>query len=546
MMDYRDRDFRRVGIIILALAAAIFISSAVLAGLQVKTFYLDADADGYGDPAISTTGKKAPPGYVSDNTDCDDTDSLVNPGAAGSCADGGDNNCDGLVGCNDPGCEGDPASPSFSSSEAGLCGDGSDNDCDGLADCADTADCVNAPACTGDVAAWLAANPEISNAIVWQSPTTGIKAYPEWTTSQQTEFHDAFAIAWSGGVFPLPDPVPNALVLDDTINPLVVLDQTDAWQLYIAYVANSLAVEIGDRTPWSLKDLPPEHLEVILDSTQMFIYHSDYSAYGHPGVSGYEISFYVQGPAVPAPPDFTFNFLADNGLIGPDQTATIGLLLDWSRNHMEHFIPYDITVSNYEAHWQYRGFPPVSRVINKTINANHPEQGLKSWTAGCYGTTAFLRAVLRAVNIPVRRVMAGGHTTPHFSSIGMYLSHGDDPYFMQSYAIPPFPAEELLIDQTTFDAWFGDKVRPAKRGINVSLRTYELSVDYISDYLMFLHCRDLAAGRDHRESEVWAIFEYRDYYRLRELEEMQLWERIEAKIATFGGCAYIPKSWQDQ
>ena len=47
-------------------------------GFPTNTYYRDADGDGYGNPAVTTTAKCNPPaGYVTDNTDCNDADAGV-------------------------------------------------------------------------------------------------------------------------------------------------------------------------------------------------------------------------------------------------------------------------------------------------------------------------------------------------------------------------------------------------------------------------------------------------------------------------------------
>ena len=61
---------------------------------DASTWYADDDSDGYGDASDSTDACEAPSGYVEDDTDCDDTEADINPGAAEVC-DEDDNDCDG-------------------------------------------------------------------------------------------------------------------------------------------------------------------------------------------------------------------------------------------------------------------------------------------------------------------------------------------------------------------------------------------------------------------------------------------------------------------
>ena len=99
----------------------------------MTTWYADSDADGEGDPAVSTTTCDTPSGYVASNTDCDDTDATVGLGATEVC-DSQDNDCDGLVDDADDDLDTTTATTWYA-----------DLDADGYGDPADTALTCTAP-----------------------------------------------------------------------------------------------------------------------------------------------------------------------------------------------------------------------------------------------------------------------------------------------------------------------------------------------------------------------------------------------------------------
>ncbi len=61
-----------------------------------ETFWVDADQDGYGDPAQPIVSCAVAEVWAENDLDCDDGDAAIHPGAAEVC-DGVDNDCDGLV-----------------------------------------------------------------------------------------------------------------------------------------------------------------------------------------------------------------------------------------------------------------------------------------------------------------------------------------------------------------------------------------------------------------------------------------------------------------
>ncbi|MBL0137742.1 MAG: hypothetical protein IPP86_04330 [Bacteroidetes bacterium] len=71
--------------------------TATMAAGTAQTYYADVDGDGYGNPLSSVLACSPPSGYVTNNTDCYDTNPYAHPGATEICGNGVDDDCDGLI-----------------------------------------------------------------------------------------------------------------------------------------------------------------------------------------------------------------------------------------------------------------------------------------------------------------------------------------------------------------------------------------------------------------------------------------------------------------
>lgn len=387
-----------------------------------------------------------------------------------------------------------------------------------------------------DLAGWLDAHPKVRDAIKWDNVYSSL-GYNEWPDRAKAELNEAFDLAVQLQSIPLTDPPPNQIVQGDNDRVRTLLKLQHAWPLYLAHVAHSLAVEIMGWVNWSVVDYPPDQLEALFNSHSMFRWNHDEQLY--------EISLDQHGRAVPSVPALTYEFLAENNLVAEDHVTSIARLLDWCRWNLFHF-GGGSNAANMEDHWQYRGFPPVSRVIGGTVHSNEPHIGRKHYTAGCHGTVGFLRAVLRTINIPAAYRKAHLHGVPHFTSIDRYMSHGDDPYGRLSKSTDPFPAEALLIDHTTFQKWFGPGVPDSEAENNVGRKVAELAVEHLPDWLLWLHCKD---GKAKRPPEKSLVFLRKTdnrsgawlsrYFSMDQLKQKRLWERMDRKIKQRGGCGKI-------
>ena len=71
------------------------------------TWYADSDGDGFGNPSVTTIKCAQPTGFVSDNTDCSDSNAVVHPGAIEIC-NSLDDNCNVFIDDADPLITGQP------------------------------------------------------------------------------------------------------------------------------------------------------------------------------------------------------------------------------------------------------------------------------------------------------------------------------------------------------------------------------------------------------------------------------------------------------
>lgn len=379
-----------------------------------------------------------------------------------------------------------------------------------------------------DLEKWLSSHTQVCNALIWEVPG-GKFPYASWPVEKKKDLADAFEAAWFAAPDETPDPLPNHVVLGNNTSVVQVLSETTAWMLYLAYVAHSLAIEISSGVAWSVTGYSSDNLALLFDSRKLFVWDNTHS--------GYRFDFSL-GVALPAPPRYTHDFLIREDLIAHNRFHTIGRVLDWCRHNLVHFSGGWET-GNMEKQWQYRGFPPVSRILEGTLNSEHPEWGTAHRTGGCHGTLGFLRAILRCVNIPVNPNYVCGHALPHFPTENCYMSHGDDPYNRFSKGTPaPFPGTNLMISGVTYNEWFGAEVPSKKKEDNVGRNVRELTLVHLPPHLLELHCKDLADRKSHSNSSVAKVFECE--YSVAQLEAMDLWNRIQAKIDSYGGCKNIP------
>jgi hypothetical protein len=322
---------------------------------------------------------------------------------------------------------------------------------------------------------WLEAQPRIAASIIWQfarevtdpshsgEPTE--RAWHEWSEGEQAELEAEFESAWRWYVsqeatystdaddisYP-PENQAGDSEFDDFL-PEVYVRSSYAWALYVRWVALQLVVEMGRFVPWSVTDYDEEQLRALFDSKSFMkclgpTLHE--MGIGRPWNRRVVRRADNRGASLIAPPRYTLAFLKNNDHVGASRLETIGRFLQWASVHCEHFSG-EFNYGVADEHWQYRGIPPITRILEGTT---HPRLGFAHWTFGCHGTSGLIRNVLRAVNIPVHISVVCGHAHECFLTELLYLDHCDNPYSSRFRALG-LPASALLVDHATYVSWVG-------------------------------------------------------------------------------------------
>lgn len=407
------------------------------------------------------------------------------------------------------------------------------------------------PACSGLVNSdylvdcWLAEHPAIAQSIVWWfQGDNQPKHWTQWHEQSKQQLRIAVKNArlwYQNGMRSYPgtlvqDPPTNLTdsLLSQGLPAYETYTREDAWGFYLGDVGLSLAAEIYAFVPWSLRNYNTISLNHLFNAVYAKRPYSDslWASRFWPSeaVAAGLTPGYINWGIAPANATYTFKFLKRNDLLAPTPKETVARLLKWSQR-LWHHLANNGSLNSYN-HWQYYGGPTVSRVIEGTIKLDAPEYGVRHWTQGCGGTSAFLVAVLRAANIPATTVNVGDHASIWFSGEKLFLSHGDDPY---NRLAGGYPAAELLINEQTYFDWFIN-LRPTLANLNVGRRTVELATKYPGDDLVKDYCQDVQSGADHASGKVYSHFKWNPFNTVAWLEAQGLWDNIQLKAEATGAC----------
>lgn len=379
---------------------------------------------------------------------------------------------------------------------------------------------------------WLNEHDNVKSAIKWYDTNSQNNIfYSEWDTVLKVQLFNIYDDLINGIYPSFNDPVTNISL--DTINyQYTVLEDGNAQTIFFSFLATSLYHEIHDTYNWSIVDYS--------DLSLTTLYHwNHYFSIKNNSATGNQNKFVIRMAVTPAPPSYLqTEFIEAYNIIQATDKLTYSKLLDYARDSLVHFFG-GFTSDNLYNHWQYGGFPPMSRIIEGTTNLTTGQ--FAHWTRGCHGTVDFTRWLGFILNIPVDYSFEGiGHAVAILPSMdSLFITHGDDPYSTSSKD-PVIEGYHMLLNKNHYNDFFNNGGTAFQMNENIGRRIREISLNTFSKSLLQRYCSDFYDNGNLREDNYVYTpnFGY-SYFPLEFLNGINFWDKLHIEIQkqniTWGG-----------
>lgn len=374
--------------------------------------------------------------------------------------------------------------------------------------------------------------------------------FDQWPSAWKARLVD-FCVAYARGKpLPMANPLPLADqgAMEDSSR-LGYRSVEVARDTYLAQVAYALWLDITRGVAWRLEDWSDHELSYLLSSKVCFSAYRTYST----NTLYYVVYIGSRGEAtenILGDPRVANRFLLnepeqDKPLIGGTPSATAQKLSEWFHDYLWH---NSAGFAVYEFH---RAHP----LLNDRLHRHDVGSGGHVYvtSVGCGSASSLFADLMRAVNIPVRKVnnmieSVSGTEERHVGLIfdwqggtgrGRYLLHTDDLY-TSSYFKDPAPAPKgtergvalwnhAWLDPTAFGERFSYDPRDDVFGKATSLQ--EVKYWEIGDWLVSAARRIQVARSTGREGVIAFLQEDRGFT---QAEAEACWNNVEASVLAYG------------
>lgn len=315
-------------------------------------------------------------------------------------------------------------------------------------------------------------NPRVFEHMIWANARNSMGKSIIYSSQNMARLTYYIALLESGQPFPYTAP-PNATRIDYAgADTKYFYTEEQALNMWLPKIAVSLYVEVNHLVNWSIRSYTDNELAILFDGRRFLTYNIS-------GTGMYAISYHYLAPngvdgITDWNPFYTLQFLKDNKIISMPkkllvaepskpiidprsampsfgklekeaQKKAIYALTQWMRIHLVH--QSSTSGPEHMELYGYDGPFPLDKVLN-------PPEGAKSLTIGCSGTSSMYNAILGVINIPVQKSRSmDRHTAPLFTTVGIALVHGDDPYLLYyKPGIKEVPVKDMFVTIDEFNA----------------------------------------------------------------------------------------------